>query len=68
MGAVLHCVPQLWQSPLTPSPEHQKGVSPWKMELLPKYHLTHKCTRLELKLPFEKPAASHPEGEIVPLS
>lgn len=46
----------------------KKGVLPWNMELLPKYHLTQKCTRLEFKVPFEKPAASHPKGEILPLS
>lgn len=45
-----------------------KGILTWKVELLPKYHVTQKCTRLEFKLPFEKRAASHPKGEILPLS
>lgn len=38
------------------------------MALLPKYHLTQKCTRLQFQLPLEKPAASHPKSEILPPS
>lgn len=49
-------------------PNIEKGILTWKVEVLPKYHMTQKWTRLKFKLPCEKPAASHPKGEILPLS